>query len=159
MEGVGQKFADEWIRLFEGKSYDKLSGMLTADPDMTFHSPVVHAAYTQRFKIDAILDNVIQVFQEMSYVNSGYVSLPIPVSRQQNRIKKGPVVGVTLLFRAKVIDPKTKKHFQIEGLDVFEVNEQGKAVYLKVLVRPLNSAMILANEMKRRLLGNSSSNL
>ena len=45
----------------------------------------------------------------------------------------------------------------VEGVDFFKLNEQGKVTELKVMLRPLNAAMTLAETMKAHFAGMTAS--
>ena len=68
---------------------------------------------------------------------------------------------VALVFYGDVKDPKTNKYYKLQGIDLIKLNENGKIVELKVMVRPLNTLIALANEMKAKFLKskNKKSNL
>ena len=101
---------------------------LLAD-DVRFISPVAFKPYDGKAITIAILSNVIEVFQNFRYVNE---------------------IGTThdadhaLVFEAEV-NGKT-----LTGCDFLHYNEDGKIDQFMVMVRPLNGATELANEMAAR---------
>ena len=57
---------------------------------------------------------------------------------------------LSMIFGGKVKDPKTNKHLDIEGIDLITLNESGKVIELRVMIRPLNALIVFANEIKAR---------
>lgn len=151
---IGVSFANQWIETVKKKRYEEIFGML--HENISFNSPVVHKRYTNRDEIQFILQNVLEIFHNFEYINSGYVTHSIiPKSKQQSLEKTENLIGVILLFKAEVMNEETGKLMQVEGVDIFEVNENGKAVYLKVMIRPLNALTQLAKQMMKRFANSS----
>ena len=158
---IGKTFAKEWIDTVKYNKHTEISKLL--DANICFHSPVVYNLYNDKDTVLLILQNVFKVFQDFEYVNDGYVSIkPSNISinqeKENNNLmkEKDNFIGVTLLFKAKVLDIDSGKLINIEGVDIFEVNQFGVAVYLKVIIRPLNGLLALSKQMRTRLLGQSS---
>jgi hypothetical protein len=152
LNAIGKNFATAWVSALHEQRFEDLFNLLSPTTKLSFHSPVVNTLYQDRDKIEAILQNVVQVFQNFTYINSGYVSFePLKPVQQQNPQKLDQTIGVVLLFRATITDPETGKNLNVEGVDVFEIDQNGKVVYLKVMVRPLKVAIALAKIMAQRL--------
>eukprot|EP01129_Flabellula_baltica_P006822 TRINITY_DN2601_c0_g1_i1.p1 TRINITY_DN2601_c0_g1~~TRINITY_DN2601_c0_g1_i1.p1 ORF type:complete len:132 (+),score=24.09 TRINITY_DN2601_c0_g1_i1:217-612(+) len=92
-------------------------------------SPIAHKPITDWMKIQFILSNIVDVVKGFHYTDI----VPTPD-------------GAVFIFKGNV----TPKH-EIEGIDWFRLNEEGKITELKVFLRPLNSTSVLAKEMQERL--------
>lgn len=99
---------------------------LLAD-DVTFTSPVAFAPYPGKAITAAILEAVIEVFEDFRYVRE---------------IVDGP--DSVLVFTA-VVDGR-----QVTGADVLHVNDAGLIDDFMVMVRPLSGAQALASAMGAR---------
>ena len=98
--------------------------------DVVFHSPIVFREYTGRAVVGVILRAVITVFEDFRYAAELHGD------------------GQTaLVFHARIGGKA------IEGLDLGEVNADGKLTRLTVFVRPLSAALALKDAMQARLAG------
>jgi hypothetical protein len=96
--------------------------------DCVFHSPVVHAAYTGREALRAILGAVLEVFSDFRYTAE----------------YSGPD-GHVLEFACRVGDR------DLQGVDI--LRGDGPLVELTVLVRPYSAATALRARMAELLSG------
>lgn len=101
---------------------------LLAD-DVEFTSPVVFKPYQGKAITQAILANVIEVFQNFRYVNE--------IGHEGDS-------DHALIFEAEV-NGKT-----LTGCDFLHFNDEGKIDTFMVMVRPLNGAQELRDEMAAR---------
>ena len=84
----------------------------------------VFTAYTNRKDIRQILRNVEDLFKDFTYTRVMFES--------DDR-------GVALMFSA-VLHTK-KGPIEIDGVDFFKLNQDGKATQLKVMIRPLSTTV------------------
>ncbi len=123
-----ETFIAKWRDAVEGGDAEKIYPLLSNE--MTFYSPVLFKPSTDRAYIDAILRFVDETLSDFEYIES----------YQQPQ-------GAAMMFRAKVGD------LTVEGVDFFKLNEEGKVTELKVMLRPLNAVMTLAETMKAHFAG------
>eukprot|EP01084_Bolivina_argentea_P253316 425467_1 len=143
--------ADKHLRLFVSNWKNTLSSIKKGEGDMNafynemnefiddkmvLFSPAIHKPSNNALYNKTILKWVIEIIEEFHYKNIDYYD------GNTNR------VGMT--FGGKIQDPKSKKYFDIEGIDLIKLNEKGKVIELKVMMRPLNSLILLATTMKNR---------
>ena len=96
--------------------------------DIEFHSPVAFKPYTSLETVMALLTHVSQTFEDFVYIDD---------------IHSGS--SHMLRFKARVGDK------QIEGVDLLEMGEDGLVEKFTVMVRPLSSAIALAQAMGARI--------
>jgi Mg-chelatase subunit ChlD len=96
--------------------------------DVVFSSPVVFHEYRGRATVGRLLRAVAGVFREFRYMDE------LRSDRQ-----------TALEFRARVGDR------EIQGIDLGEVDAEGRVTRLVVFVRPLSGALALAEAMKAAL--------
>jgi ketosteroid isomerase-like protein len=99
---------------------------LLAD-DVTFRSPVAHRPYHGRTLTAAILEAVLDVFEEFVYVREFVDG-----------------AGEALVFEARV------DGLEVTGCDFLRTDADGKVTELTVMVRPLRAAEALAQAMAAR---------
>lgn len=97
-------------------------------PDVVFNSPAVHAPYEGREKAMALLTEVIEVFEDFSYVDE---------------LTGEDTHG--LVFRARVADK------QLQGWDYLRLDDEGLVTEFTVMIRPLSGLMAVAQAMMERL--------
>ncbi len=127
-----ETFIRNWRDAVEGGDAEKIFPLLS--DEMTFYSPVLFKPSSDRAYIDTILRFVDETLSEFEYIE----------------IYEQPQ-GAAMMFRAKVGD------LSVEGVDFFKLNEQGKVTELKVMLRPLNAVMTLAETMKAHFAGMTAS--
>lgn len=118
-------FLEKWRAAVDADDHDKISALL-AD-EMTFYSPVIFTPSSDRAYIDAILQFVAESISDFTYVEE---------YKQEN--------GAALVFAGKVGELK------VEGIDLFKLDDEGRVIELKVMLRPLNTVMLLAQNMKAK---------
>lgn len=107
-------------------------------PDSTFFSPVVHTPANDQQYIKQVLSWVIEIIEDFHYKGIELFNDDI------NNLRVG------LVFGGKVKDKRSKKYLDVEGIDLFKLNKNGQITELRVMLRPLNATIILAQEMKSR---------
>lgn len=158
MESSGRKFADQWISIFKSVPLGpypynpesinrKLLALLPLldEKVFTFTSPAVHKPYTDILFIQKLLSNVISIIEDLQYEEDSVLISP------QN--SEG-ICTVGLLFRGRVRSENAQGKIQFltaEGIDLFKVNNDGKAVALKVMLRPLKTLGAVAEQMMAKL--------
>lgn len=100
---------------------------LLAD-DVKFHSPFVWKPKEGKASATMILMTVTDVFQEFRYVREILNDF-----------------HWMLEFEAQIGD------FSLRGVDIIELNDEGKIVDFEVMIRPANALQMLGAEMNRRL--------
>lgn len=125
MASAVQDFIKNWRTAVEE---DDLETMLSlfGDP-MTFYSPVLFKPSTERAIIDRIIGFIAEALTDFEYTD----------------IYERPG-GAAMVFTAR------HGELSVEGIDLFKIDESGKVLELKVMIRPLNSALALAAHMKER---------
>lgn len=97
-------------------------------PDVRFRSPAVFRPYEGKEATAFLLRNVFRVFTDFVY---------------EDEISQGR--RSVLFFRTRIGDKV------LEGIDDLTVNDDGKIVDFRVMVRPLSGALALAEAMRVRL--------
>ena len=118
--------SDRFRAAAESKDFSQLEE-LTAE-DVTFRSPVVFKPYEGRQALTALLNAVVQVFEDFRYVE---------------QVESGR--SAVLVFKARVGER------ELDGVDVLSFDEQGRVVELMVMVRPMSGVQALAEAMQRKL--------
>lgn len=132
MDAVVESFIQKWRDSVEQDKPEATHALLAEE--MTFYSPVIFKPSSDRAYIDTVLGFVGQTFDDFEYIDQ---------YEQPG--------GAALVFRARVGE------MSLEGVDFFKINGEGKATELKVMIRPLNAAMALAQIMKDRFAATESS--
>jgi hypothetical protein len=96
--------------------------------DVVFRSPVVYRPYEGREMTMAVLQAVLQVFEDFTYLDTA----------------EGESSAM-LVFRARVGDK------EVEGLDHLTFDAEGRITELRVMVRPMSGMYALADAMRRQL--------
>jgi SnoaL-like domain len=118
----------DFRRAVEANDADAMVACLAED--VVFHSPVAFREYTGRPVVSVILRAVLTVFEDFRYASELHGD------------------GQTaLVFHARIGDKA------IQGIDLGEMNAEGKLTRLTVLVRPLSAALALRDAMQTRLAG------
>lgn len=96
--------------------------------EVRFRSPAVYRPYEGKAAVAALLREVFVVFEDFAYEDE------LTVGHRS-----------VLCFRARVGDK------MLEGIDDLTVNDDGKIVDFRVMVRPLSGLLALAEAMAARL--------
>ncbi len=126
-------FAIRWEAAVAANDLDSMAAMFTEDA--IFRSPAVFKPYQGLTVIKGILGLVMQVFGPLTYTN----------------IWSNERGGVVLQFATTV--PSGDKRLEIEGVDIFQLDEQGQITELRVMIRPLRGLQAVAGAMERLMAG------
>jgi hypothetical protein len=121
------RFIEDWHSAVEERSFEKVDALLAED--VTLISPVAFKPITDRAYILKVLANVVGTLENFRYTRSTVLS-------------DG---GVLLVFEGE-IDSKT-----LEGIDLIDLDSEGKVKTLKVMVRPFRVYTKFAFAMAERL--------
>jgi hypothetical protein len=127
MTDLPGQFIDDWHTAVEERSFEKVNALLAED--VTLISPVAFRPITDRAYILKVLENVVGTLDDFRYTRSTVLS-------------DG---GVLLVFEGE-IDGKT-----LEGIDLIDLDSEGKVKTLKVMLRPFRVYAKFAFTMAERL--------
>ena len=127
MTDLPSTFIEKWHSAVEERSYEKVNSLLADDVKLV--SPVAYKPFTDRAYILKVLENVVGTLDNFRYTRSTVLS-------------DG---GVLLVFEGE-IDGKT-----LEGIDLIDLDSEGKVKTLKVMVRPFRVYAKFAVTMGERL--------
>ena len=122
-------FIDRWEAAVAANDLDTMAAMFVEDA--IFRSPAVFKPYQGRAVIRGILGLVMQVFGPLTYTN----------------VWSNDHGGVVMQFATTV--PGPDKRLDIEGVDIFQLDEQGQITELRVMIRPLRGLQAVAGAMER----------
>jgi hypothetical protein len=126
-------FVTRWEAAVAANDLDSMAAMFVEDA--VFRSPAVFKPYQGRPVIQGILGLVMQVFGPLTYTN----------------VWSNDRGGVVMQFATTV--PGPDKRLEIEGVDIFQLDEQGRITELRVMIRPLRGLQALAAAMERLMAG------
>ena len=127
MTDLPSKFIEDWHVAVEERSFDKVNALIAEDA--TLISPVAYKPFTDRAYILKVLENVVGTLENFRYTRSTVLS-------------DG---GILLVFEGE-IDGQT-----LEGIDLIDLDSEGKLKTLKVMVRPFRVYTKFAFTMAERL--------
>jgi hypothetical protein len=127
MTDLPGKFIEDWHTAVEERSFEKVNALLAEDVKLI--SPVAFKPFTDRAYILKVLENVVGTLENFRYTRSTVLS-------------DG---GVLLVFEGE-IDGKT-----LEGIDLIDLDSEGKVKTLKVMLRPFRVYARFAFAMAERL--------
>jgi hypothetical protein len=116
-------FIARWEAAVAANDLDSMAAM--------FRSPAVFKPYQGRATIQGILGLVMQVFGPLTYTN----------------VWSNDRGGVVMQFATTV--PGLDKRLEIEGVDIFQLDEAGQITELRVMIRPLRGLQAVAAAMER----------
>lgn len=121
------KFLEGWHQVMDNKDVDKLDILL--DDDVVFYSPVVHTP------------------QRGKYITKMYLMGASESLQDQFVYTKKIINGLhgVLEFKCMIDD------ISVEGVDIIELNEAGKVISFKVMVRPLKAVHKIHERMGEML--------
>jgi hypothetical protein len=125
-------FVDRWKETIESRDVGGLESLLAED--VVFRSPVVYTPTVGRGPTTLLLAAVLEVFGALEYTHA-YVEEPN---------------GVTLLFETSVLADDGRR-LDVEGVDVFGLDEEGRIASLTVMLRPLSAAQAVGARMREQL--------
>ncbi len=118
-----QQFIKDWRSAVDADDHGKITSML-AD-EISFYSPVIYKPSSERVYIEQVLKFVAESIENFHYIDE---------FEQPG--------GCALVFAGSVGD------LRVEGIDLIKLNDEGLITELKVMLRPLNTVMLLAQSMK-----------
>ena len=127
MTDLPGKFIEDWHSAVEERSFEKVNALLAEDVNLI--SPVAFKPFTDRGYILKVLENVVGTLENFRYTRSTVMN-------------DG---GVLLVFEGE-IDGKT-----LEGIDLIDLDSDGKVKTLKVMMRPFRVYTKFAFTMADRL--------
>ena len=119
-------FIDQWHDVVLNRNFPVLQNLL--HDDVKFHSPAFWKPKEGRQMATAILSTVINVFQDFTY---------------HREVNQG---NTWVLEFSAAVDGKNLK-----GVDIIQLDDNGKIIDFEVMVRPANALIALGEEMSRRL--------
>jgi SnoaL-like protein len=125
-------FVEGWKATIARRDVGALQSLLAED--VVFRSPVVHAPTVGRGPTTLILAAVLEVFGELEYTHA-YVEEPH---------------GVTLQFETSVLADDGRR-LDVEGVDVFGLDDEGRIAWLTVMLRPLSATQAVGARMREQL--------
>lgn len=135
---VVRPFIARWKETLHKKDYDGMRALFVEEGDarLRFESPVVFRPYREHATVHALLRQVVEVLQDLTY--------------HREYVEEGPTPGCALFFKARVSTPKGG-WLEVEGVDFFRLREDGKVLELKVMLRPLKPYLEVAKQMAARV--------
>lgn len=139
-----KKWINEWDELVKSKNEVKIKSLL-AD-NVQFYSPAIFKPSSDKEYICEVLTCVIEVIDQFHYPSPARFD----VDDEQ--------LTITALFKGRVKGKSGKDGWlAVEGVDMFKLNEEGKIVELKVMLRPYNALTEVLNQVLWFLLCNCQS--
>ena len=126
------RFIERWHECIEARDVAGLTELL-AD-NITFHSPAFFNPYKGRTMVGFLFMQIAETLPDLRYVNT---------------FTDGSG-GVVMQFEATVSHGGDE--LTVDGVDVIELDEDGRLADLKVMIRPLNGLTAVAKEMRRRFM-------
>lgn len=125
-----QNFVAAWEDVVARNDLRGMAMMFT--DDAIFRSPAVFKPYQGRKTITGILSMVVQVFGPLTYSNWW----------------ANDAGGVVMQFATTVAAPDGDKRLDIEGVDIFQLDEAGQITEFRVMIRPLRGLQAVAAGME-----------
>ncbi len=126
MNEIISETLDQWHKFVEAPSIAILHGIL--DENVNFHSPFVWKPKVGKMITIGILMTVTEVFENFRYIRE--------------------IIGdsqLCLEFEANVGE------LTLRGVDLIQLNEDGKIMDFEVMIRPANGLQMLGAEVGNRL--------
>lgn len=123
-----QTFIERWEAAVAATDLDAMMALFA--PDARFRSPAVFKPYEGCNTIRGLLGLVMQVFGPLTYTNTWSNA-------------RG---GVVMQFSTIVSGPD--KRLEIEGVDIFQLDDHGLITELRVMIRPLRGLQAVAAAME-----------
>jgi len=129
---TAEAFVERWKQAVAQRDAGALADLLR--DDVEFRSPVVHATTSGRGPTTLILVAVTEVFGTLEYTHT-YLDEP---------------GGVTLEFRTSVSGDDGRR-LDVDGVDVFRLDGEGRMASLTVMLRPLSATQAVGARMREQL--------
>jgi ketosteroid isomerase-like protein len=127
-----EDFVERWEAAVASADVGAVESLLAED--VTFRSPALHRPTLGRGPTTLLLAAVLEVFGELRYTHR-YLDEPD---------------GVTLQFETTV-EAADGRRLDVEGVDVFRLDADGRIASLTVMLRPLNATQAVAERMRDQL--------
>ena len=127
-----EEFVERWEAAVASGDVAGVESLLAED--VTFRSPALFRPTIGRGPTTLVLAAVLQVFGELRYTHT-YLDEPD---------------GVTLQFETTV-DAGDGRRLEVEGVDIFRLDPDGRIASLTVMLRPLNATQAVAQRMREQL--------
>jgi ketosteroid isomerase-like protein len=127
-----EAFVERWEAAVATADVASVEALLAED--VTFRSPVLFRPTVGRGPTTLLLAAVLQVFGELRYTHR-YLDEPD---------------GVTLQFETSV-GADDGRRLDVEGVDIFRLDPEGRIASLTVMLRPLNATQAVAARMREQL--------
>ena len=127
-----ESFVERWEAAVASADVAAVEALL--EEDVAFRSPALFRPTVGRGPTTLVLAAVLQVFGELRYTHR-YLDEPD---------------GVTLQFETSV-EGDDGRRLEVEGVDVFRLDPQGRITSLTVMLRPLNATQAVAARMREQL--------
>lgn len=127
-----ESFVERWEAAVASADVAAVEALLAED--VAFRSPALFRPTVGRGPTTLVLAAVLQVFGELRYTHR-YLDEPD---------------GVTLQFETSV-EGDDGRRLEVEGVDVFRLDPQGRITSLTVMLRPLNATQAVAARMREQL--------
>ena len=127
-----ETFVERWEAAVASADVAAVEALLAED--VVFRSPALFRPTVGRGPTTLVLAAVLQVFGELRYTHR-YLDEPD---------------GVTLQFKTSV-EGDDGRRLEVEGVDVFRLDPQGRITSLTVMLRPLNATQAVAARMREQL--------
>lgn len=131
MDPQTQAFISAWKDVVARRDAAELASLFAEDA--TFRSPAVFKPYQGRHAVVYLLSQVMELFGDLAYTT---------VYANDQR-------GVVLLFETTV--PGPEKPLFVQGVDIFQLDENGLIREMIVMIRPLRALQGIAAAMESRL--------
>ena len=129
---VTTSFVERWKATVAARDVGALETLLAEEVE--FLSPVVFRPTVGRGPTMLLLAAVLQVFGDLEYTHT-YLDEP---------------GGVTLQFETTVAGDDGRR-LEVEGVDVFRLDDAGRIASLTVMLRPLSAALAVGARMREQL--------
>jgi ketosteroid isomerase-like protein len=126
-------FAARWTRIVAERDLDALGAIL--HDDVVLRSPVLHRPTEGRLAVGLVLAHVVEVLEPLRYTG----------------VYEDGANGVVLRFTAHVAADDGRR-LDVEGVDVFALDDDGRIRELTVMLRPLSALQAVGARMRDRLL-------
>ena len=125
-------FVERWEAAVASADVAAVEALLAEN--VTFRSPALFRPTVGRGPTTLVLAAVLQVFGELRYTHR-YLDEPD---------------GVTLQFETSVQNSEGRR-LEVEGVDIFRLDADGRIASLTVMLRPLNATQAVAERMREQL--------
>ncbi len=129
---VRTSFVERWKATVAARDVGALETLLAEEVE--FLSPLVFRPTVGRGPTMLLLAAVLEVFGDLEYTHA-YLDEP---------------GGVTLQFETTVAGDGGRR-LEVEGVDVFRLDDAGRIVSLTVMLRPLSAALAVGARMREQL--------